>query len=125
MRHFAFLALFALTACSSSTAPSRALPTGVFTYATSTGLTGTLTISASTDEGVTGTWDVRLNTGAVAFQPALVNIGWNMDAFVVFAQPQSSFLGTHSHRLARQGDGIRCSGTHVGVGAFTCTLTRR
>ena len=119
------LAGLLLAACGDSTGPSRALPTGVYSYTTTTGFVGSLTVTASNDESVTATWDVRDSAGRLAFRPDAVSIGWNIDAFVVLGQPAMIMYATHSHRLAREGDGIRCSGTHVGVGPFGCTLTRR
>jgi hypothetical protein len=118
-------ALALLAACGGSTAPSRALPVGVYAYSTNTGLSGTFTITRSDDEGADATWDVRDGQGRPAFRPDGNSLGWNLDAFVFFAQSASPFLGSHSHRLVRLGDAISCSGTHVGVGVFACTMVRQ
>jgi hypothetical protein len=125
MRLITLLALALVTACGGSTEPSRALPVGVYAYSTNTGLSGTFTITSSDDDGADATWDVRNALGEPAFRPDGNSLGWNIDAFVFFAQSASPFLGSHSHRLVRSGEGISCSGTHVGVGPFSCTMVRR
>lgn len=124
-RLICFAGALGLMACGGSTEPSRALPIGTYTYATNTGLSGTVTITAATEDAVTATWDVRDTQQRAAFRPEGHSIGWNIDAFVVMAQPAQIRFSTHTHRLARTGSGISCSGTHVMVGPFTCTMTRR
>jgi hypothetical protein len=122
----AIVALLALTACGGSTEPSRALPVGTYDYSTTTGLTGTLTITSSTPEGVTGTWAVvRAIARDTVFRAPVESIGWNLDAFVVIALPSVAWMNAHNHRLVRSGDGVLCTGIHVLVGPFGCTLTRR
>jgi hypothetical protein len=126
MPRVALLALFLLAGCSDSTSPNdRALPAGTYTYTNSDGLSGTLTITFASSDSLAGTWDVRDGQQRPAFRPEVVSIGWNFDAFVVFAQPAQLRFATHSHRLARSGDNVSCSGNQVLRGAFTCTLTRR